>query len=98
MLVGAQLGGERRGQIVPGEGVQLEQRVHLAPPGLCLFGDDTERGELGPECRLIAADPQRRCRCVREFAGLLDQRAQRLQPGIVEREVGAVVEQDVRLA
>ena len=60
--------------------------------------DDAERGELGPQARLVAADPQRRRRAIRQRASLVDQLAQRLQPRLEQREVRAVRKQHLLLA
>ena len=97
-LVGAQLCVKRRRRLVLGDRVDLEQRADLALPRLRLLGHDAERGELGPEPGLIAADPQRRRGRVRQRSGLFDQRSQLLQARLQQREVSAVIEQHVRLA
>ncbi len=52
-----------------GDRVELEQRVDLPLPALRLLGDDAECGELGPEARLVAADPQALRRPVAEARG-----------------------------
>ncbi len=96
-LVGAQLRPNSAGHLVARQRVEVEERSHRPLPALGLGGDDAERGELGPQVGLVAADPQRRRRRVGEGARLLDERAQRLQPGIGEGEMRAVIEQHPRL-
>ena len=97
-LVGAQLCGQHGRRHMLGERLELEQRSDLTLPPLCLRGHDAQRSKLGPESGLVATDPQRCRRRVCECAGLLDQLAQGLQARIEQREVGAVLEQHVRLA
>lgn len=88
----------RAQRVVLGDRVDLKQRADLALPRLCLLSHDTERGELGPEPGLVAADPQRRRRRVRQRSCLFDQPPQLLQAWREQREVSAVRKQHVRLA
>ncbi len=81
------------------ERTRRQQPLHLPLPGVCLTLHDTERGELLPQARLEPADPQR-------VAGggllqrprFLDQRGQRPQFRLLQREVRAVGEQEMCLA
>src|SRR5205085_12569730 len=72
------------------EGAQL---VDLSLPRCGLLGDNAERSQLVPQRNLVAADAQARGGRVVEQACLFDQGAQRLQLGLAQREVRAVVQQ-----
>ncbi len=94
---GAARARERRRRLVLGERIEFEQRVDLALPRLRLLGDNSERGELGPEARLVAADPQRRRRrSASARASSISCAA--TAAGREQREVRPVLEQHVRLA
>ena len=80
---------------------KIEQALHLALPRRGLMADHAEAGQLVPQAGLEPADAQRAVqggRLVRQRAGLLDQPGERHQLRLVEREVGTVRQQQVRLA
>ena len=103
-LVGTQPGpqGVRRLPAAgPGDPVGLaglEQSLHLLLPRPGLAADHAERGQLFPQPGLEPADPQRAADDLLQGPGLLDQAGELPQLGLVQAEVGAVGEQQVRLA
>ena len=100
-LVGPQLGAQTRGRAASARAPSsaTAARDLLAATRAAWLVHDAERGQLLPQPRLVAADPQRGRRRVLQRPGLLDQLAQRAAArGLSQREVRAVGEQQVRLA
>ena len=89
-LVGAQLRGQGRGRLGVGELVERQQARDLPLPRPCLALDDAECGQLLPQPRLEAADPQRAARPVLESSRLVDECAQGLQLALLQGEVRPV--------
>ncbi len=98
VLVGPQQRPQRGGRRRALDGAERQQSLDLPLPCAGLAGDHAEFGQLVPHPGLEPADPQLARRRVPQRPRLLDQPGQRPQLGLVQREVGAVVEQQVRLA
>ena len=85
-LVGPQLRGQGRGRLGIGELVERQQARDLLLPRPCLALDDAQCGQLLPQARLEPADPQRAAGPVLQGPRLLDERAQRLQLGLLSEK------------
>ena len=93
LLVGPQRRLERAGHLGRRRGVGVvdpEQGVDGPAPAPGLLLDDADLDELVPQPGVQHGEPQRVGRPVLQRAGLLDERAQPLQLGVVEGEPGAV--------
>ena len=98
LLVRAQPGLQPGRGLGAADSAGRQQALDLLPPRRRLMSDHSQRGQLIPEPGLIPADPQRAARRILQRAGLLDQPGERTQLRLVEGEVGAVGQQQVRLA